>query len=381
MAFYTNLKPQAESAQYITESFDEVVASAIEEGFEYTGMDFDEMAMGHVVEAEENYNKLMMAIGIHEASEFAKTGEEVVYTEGVLTDIKDKIVAFVKSVWNKIVSIFKRFIAMFDAWNKDDKAFLDKYKSEIVKRMGKMKDFKFTGYKFSNLDNTAAAITECQTQADIYKKNDNPYFTKATGDDKSTDTETNEEKFDDNIETMRGTILKKIDSKAGTSYTASEFSKGLFEAYRSGESSKQELDDKDINISTIMNELATNKEAKKTAKENYDKAKRVCDGFIKDLESADKTAIKGITGKSDDADADKEKAALSRSLNLQIRYIKAALSIMQVVNGAHLTALKDRSRQNKAICAKLVGTVKAESASWEHNIEEGASFLSSVTLR
>lgn len=360
MAIFTN--PKTVTASSITESFDEVTASAIEEGVEYSGLDLDEMAMSHVAESEENFNKIMMAIGIHEASVYAESGEEVVYTEGTLSDIKDKIVSFIKAVWNKIVSIFKRFIAMFDAWNKDDKAFLDKYKGELVKRAGKLKDFKFSGYTFTKLDKGSEGIKKCEDIAKVAKEYDNEI------------TDKDEEDFDETIEQKRGEVLAAMSGSTG-SYTASEFSKELFELFRNGESNKSELDK--IDLTSIMSDLAGSKEARKQAKSAYDNAKKVCDGFIKEVEALDKTAVKNIKG--NDSTSDETNVKASRKYNHAIRMIRAALSIMQVVNGAHLTALKDKSRQNKAICVKIMSSVKAEAAgSWEYEIEEGASFLAGV---
>ena len=305
MAIFTN--PKSVTASSITESFDEVTASAIEEGVEYSGLDLDEMAMSHVAESEENFNKIMMAIGIHEASVYAESGEEVVYTEGTLSDIKDKIVSFIKSVWNKIVSIFKRFIAMFDAWNKDDKAFLDKYKGELVKRAGKLNDFKFSGYKFTIESKGFQGITACGKIATLTRDDD------ITVDDKQ------EEDFDDEIDKKRGEVLNAMGGSSG-SYTASEFSKELFELFRNGESSKSELEK--IDLTTIMSELAGSKEARKKAKTADDNSKKLCDGFIKAIESSDRDAVKNIKGNK--PEDDKKNIQASRNYNYKIRMIRAA---------------------------------------------------------
>ena len=382
MAIFTNFKSEANA---ITESFADVTATALEESFEYTGMDLDEMAMAHVAEAEANYSAIMTAIGIHEAQTFAETGEEVVYTEGTLSDIKDKIIAFVKSVWNKIVELFKRFIRMFDAWNKDDKAFLDKYKAEINKRVGRLKDFKFQGYKFTHLDRASAAVAACAigTASELGR------IINASGGITVNDEEIKrqEENYSDFEEESRGEILSVITGSNGGSLTASEFSKELFMAFRDGEESKQTLDDSDINLNTIMQELATSKTARKNAEDAYKNCKKACDTIIKNLEKADKGMLKAMTDKDhqSNSQADKDRreglSMGSRALNLKIRVARTALSIMQTVNGAHLTALKDQSRQNKAICVKAMNGIKAESVGvWEHEIEEGASFLSGVKL-
>ena len=357
-----------------TESFADVTATALEESFEYTGMDLDEMAMAHVAEAEANYSAIMTAIGIHEAQTFAETGEEVVYTEGALSDIKDKIVSFIKSVWNKIVAIFKRFIRMFDAWNKDDKEFLNKYKAEINKRVGRMKDFKFTGYKFTiekaNAEKAIAGLT-LNSVIGLFALN--------TVD--ASKLEDIEENFDDKTEELRGATIAAMGGSSGA-LNASEFSKELFMVFRDGEDSKTELSDSDIDLNKIMGELATNKESKRNAEKVYKECKRVCDQAIKEFEKQDKDALKqSVDVKGKEEGERKAASAVSRAINLKIRALRAALAIMQTINGAHLTALKDQSRQNKAICVKAMNGIKAESVGyWEHEIEEGASFLSGVKL-
>ena len=363
MAIFTN--PKSVTASIITESFDEVIATAIKEGIEYTGMDMDEMAIGHVVESEENFNKIMMAIGIHEATVYAESGEEVVYTEGTLSDIKDKIVSFIKSVWNKIVGLFKRFMSMIDSWTKDDKEFLKKYKGELVKRAGKLKDFTFNGYKFTIGNKPTLGI------AHLTKK-----VTEVNADsfDKYTDEDQTEDNYTDIEEKERGELLAAMGGSSGT-YTASEFSKELFELFRNGESSKTELEN--IDITSVLGELEGSKTARKEAEKAFKDAKRICDDFIKEIERTDKTTIKSINGK--DKDTDKNSIKASKILNHKARLIRMGLSALQTINGAHLTALKDQSRQNKAICVKIMSSVKAEAAgSWEYEIEEGTSFLSNV---
>ena len=76
--------------------------------------DFTEGAMVAVAESETNYTKLMMGIGIAEAVAYSETGEAMVYTEGFISDVVDKIKAFFKKLWDKIKAVFKGFVLMFD---------------------------------------------------------------------------------------------------------------------------------------------------------------------------------------------------------------------------------------------------------------------------
>ena len=320
MAIFTN--PSTVTASTITESFDEVIATAIEEGIEYTGMDMDEMAIGHVVESEENFNKIMMAIGIHEATVYAESGEEVVYTEGALSDIKDKIVSFIKSVWNKIVGLFKRFMSMIDSWTKDDKEFLKKYKGELVKRAGKLKDFTFSGYNFTIENKATKGIAFLSTVA---ATNNNAQFNNFK--DKT------EEDYSDIEERIRGAAINSMGGSSGT-YTASEFSKELFELLRDGESSKVELEN--IDITKILGELEGSKTARKEAEKAFKAAKKACDDFIKEIERTNKDTIKSIDGK--DKTEDDKNIKSSKILNHKARMTRLALSLMQVITGAHLTA-------------------------------------------
>ena len=67
-------------------------------------------------------------------------------------------------------------------------------------------------------------------------------------------------------------------------------------------------------------------------------------------------------------------------VNIWAKIRKDALAIAQVVNGAKLTALKDRNRQAKAICVALIGRKSIKESYDDHSYNEGASFLSELNF-
>ena len=132
MGFFNNV--YNEGALYAGSDFDNLMNDPVEPSSEY--LEFDEAALVAVAESEENYNAIIRSIGITEATYFAQTGREMVYTESVLGSIFTKIKEFLKKVWEKIKALFKRFLMMFDKFSKDDKSFLKKYEKAVRRASG-----------------------------------------------------------------------------------------------------------------------------------------------------------------------------------------------------------------------------------------------------
>ena len=342
---------------------------------------FMEEAIMGVAESENNFNKIMRTIGIYEVSQFSQTGEEVVYTEGTLGSIIESVKKFLLSVWEKIKALFKRFVMMFDSWNKSDKDFVKKYKGEVVKRMANLKDFTYKGYKFTNLDNADVYVTVDKTKLSSYADG----VINATVNDSKVELKEIEklyEDFEDDKENARGEIVAKISKSSASSYTESEFAKALFEAFRDGESEKQEIDLDGSGITNIFAELMNSAKAKKDIDKAYKDSKRFIDKMIKQLENADKKALQSMKG--EDRTADDKSAVKSKALQYVISAYRFLSSMLHVVDGALLTALKDRSRQNKSVMVKIISNVRAdtsESASWEHPYYESSSLLDNVDLK
>ena len=346
--------------------------------------DFTEGAMVAVAESETNYTHLMMGIGITEAVAYSETGEPMVYTEGFISDVVDKIKAFFKKLWDKIKALFKRFVLMFDQYFKNDKDFLKKYKSRILK--SSTKDMTYNGYPFSkakgvtsgtyinsdsidDIKNAIAAIDK-DIQDGIAKQGIDP-ATNSAGVDKFA------EQREDMLDNFRATTIEKSGS-----VDASDFAEELFE-YFHGNTTKESLSDSDpeINTSNCIMILEKNKEATKAIQKILDKIGKIFDDMIKEVEKGMKETNAKYTDDNNGKKIDKE-ANNTKFVNAKISLYRGISSIMTQYFGAALTASKDMNRQARAICAKAIvksGKINEESAGSEYF--GGGSFLSGVVFK
>ena len=418
----------------------------------YEGEDFTEGALAAVCDIHENYNLFMNQIGIAELAAVENTGSLMVYTEGVLGDMVNAIKNFLKKIWEKIKSLFKRFMMMIDSYTKNDKEFITKYKKEIYSGKG-LEDFSFKGWKFNKdaFTKTKDVCDQCTLDSKI--------FNWQAGKTDKTEEELKrlEEKYDDMLEDGRGKIISLLGGKSGK-YDSSEFTKELHAVFRSGEESKEELDDKDINamggISGIANELMTSSDLKKTINNNIKAAKKAINTDEKEVErkqneffksqpmdkdEADKetkdysdfsytSGQKGSKGHTETEDefydriskngskmkkgsknfkasydankqttpdipakdasfsfgktTNKEVAnRKAKSFSIMIRAVRDTKSVLLQVEGACLNALKERSRQNKAIIIKYVAHKPKKESGFTESVQMGYTPFSNIVLR
>lgn len=346
--------------------------------------DFTEGAMVAVAESETNYTKLMMGIGIAEAVAYSETGEPMVYTEGFISDVVDKVKSFFKKLWDKIKALFKRFVLMFDQYFKNDKDFLKKYKTRILKSSNK--DMTYSGYPFqkatglSGFNPTKFDAASLQTTIEAklaavasYDSNDNA--------DGSRDGNTMSEKREEIIDTIRGTLVNK------TSVDSSDFHDEVFE-YFHGSTSKETLDDSDpdMNLSNCIAVIEKAKDATKAAQRALDSIGKYIDQVVKNIEKAMKEKNAAYTDAKDDDKVKKTKAEKeannTKFVNIKISLYRDTASVLTQFYGAYLAALKDQNRQARAICANAIvksGKINEESAGSEYF--GGGSFLSGVVFK
>lgn len=297
-------------------------------------------ALAIIGESEQNYNILMKSIGIAELNYFEENGQEVVYVEESASAFFETVKKFFISLWEKIKGLFKKFFAMMDSYTKSDKAFVEKYKKHLLGV--DTRDFTYNGYEFGP-DKTdmkiESVISRLDTVIGEYVKDGN-----------NEDTVKNIEKKDDAIEKMLGTAL------GDTSLTRSEFSKELFKKFRKGEDSKQELDK--IDVSDLMAIILGTKDITKTAKDNYKGIEKDIKDAIKEIENKEKELSKNLVVKDNDGHLKnpdtKNNGIAMRAIHFKIELMKEKQNIVQTVNGASLTAIRDQNRQAKAICVSLM---------------------------
>lgn len=311
-----------------------------------------------VAESEANYNAIMQAVGVAELAVFESTGMEMVYEAGDVKGFFGKMKEFFLNLWEKIKGLFKKFFAMFDSYVKNDKDFVNKYKKDILS--ANTKGFKYKGFNFT-LD--AVDVEKAATKIDSLLPNSTP--------SNKAGLEEFVRKHEDRVELvekMRGAAIGE------SSLEAAEFTKELFAKLRSGEDTKEELDNVSAHDQLIA--ISENSALKKAAEKQYKDLEKEVKDAIKSLEKAEKDLLKGVPNKGD-KEATELRALEIKAANVHVANLRDKLNVLQIVNGAKLTAIKDCNRQAKAICVALMNyKPKNESTSV---YESG--FLAGVTIR
>lgn len=329
---------------------------------------YHEAAIAVVAESESNFNTLMMAIGLHENKMIRESGE-CVYNEGALGNFWEKVKKFFVSIIAKVKGIFNSFMSRFDAQFKGGKAFFDKYKTQLAEKFSKVdKDkLKFTGYKFSHQGEANQKLSSIGSD----------YISKVKGnlsDSEASALIAEREKVDETLEKMRGGLI-------GTgSYTASEFSKELFQYFRGGQSSKEDVSEM-VNFAYLSGVLGTDK-LKKTIESSYKNIEKSINDVIKACDSASKSAID--TQVSSDASSDAKGSAQKRTAAypVVVSILKGAILIKQTYVAAQMQAIANEISQAKGFASQVIRAGVKESASWAH-YTEGATddFLGTVEFK
>lgn len=350
-----------------------------------------EAALNIVAESELNFNKLMQAVAKDELGYLQENGVEMVYESGTASGFIEKLKAFFLKIWEKIKGLFRKFFAKINSYLIDDKKFADKYKDRIIN--ANLKDFKFKGFKFTNLDSNSAqakdmfdAAIEKLDVANTFKNYSNNFGKVAdavkinTGSSSKDDIKKNIEQFNDNeqdlLEEARGATI------GCGSCTSTEFTEELFKYFRDDETSKEEkeLSDLGTNPSDLLSIISTTKKTIDLTKKDLSDFERSIKTVTKELDKASRDLTNAIPDKNKDKDDQEAMSIAVQIVNIWAKMRKDALAIAQVVNGAKLTAIKDRNRQAKAICVALVGRKSIKESYDDYSYNEGASFLSELNF-
>ena len=313
-----------------------------------------EGAYAIVAESEANYNKIMQAVGVAELAVFESTGEEMVYEAADVKGFFGKVKEFFVNLWEKIKGLFKKFFAMFDSYVKNDKDFVSKYKKHLLSV--NTRDFKYKGYNF-----TIDAVSVNKADSAINK------IIPAMEDKKALLAIEDRAEL---VEKMRGAAIGESSLEAG------EFSKELFKKLRSGEDAKEELDN--ISVTDLLMAISENSNLKKEAEKNFKDIEKSIKEAIKTTNKLQDRILK-VTPDKSDKDATTLRAEEIKAASTHVANLKDKLAIVQLVNGAVLTAIKDKNRQSKAICVALMN-YKPKNESYDFT-NESAGFLAGVTIR
>lgn len=321
-------------------------------------------AMQHVLESEENWSKIMEAVAFDELSYFAENGTEMIYESSRISGFIAKVKDFFKKIIEKIAGLFKKFIAMIDAFTKSDADFIKKYRNQLIK--ANTKNFEFKGYRFTT---SAVDINKCDSVMESHIKSIMPEFKSSIDVTKLKDTvQKVRENREDILENLRGKCVGQ------TSVESGEFQKKLFKKLRNGEESPVTIEK--VNVSELLSAISGGSAAKKAAEKAYKDLKKSIEDKIKALDKMEKEYTKDVPDK-DSTKSAKASAAVSY-ISTYSGLLRDQASILQTVNGAVLSAIRAENRQAKSVCVKLL----SYSPKNESYLDESASgsFLDSVQL-
>ena len=340
-----------------------------------------EGALMHVYENECNYNALMKAVGISELKYYQETGRDLfIHEAGAFAGFLSKAKAFFKKVIEKIKQIFHKFAAVMNQYTMSDKKFVKQYSKEINRK--DISDFTFNGYTFEGLDKAVTASIDVRDEfKDIYSGDLNKDDKKSMG---------KMEEDSDGIDRQRALFARKITGGNASSLDESEFRDELKDFMYGNNGEKEELDGKDIDKRKLLQWIEG---ADRTIKD-ADRSQKACikaiDGYIKKIEEFEKELNKKgstykSTGLADDDENeinDGSKDAYQKGINAYIAEVKAESNNITIFFGMLTGALKDRNRQSKAICVKIIGYNKKESANYGYYGESSVDDLfAGVTIR
>ena len=308
-------------------------------------------AMMHVYENECNYNAIMKAVGLSELKYYQETGKDLfVHEAGAFDGFIAKMKAFFKAVIEKIKSIFKKFVAMFDQYTISDKQFVKKYGDQLIRK--DLKDFEFTGYKFGDFAKVQRSVEVAggalQKVLDTYTsshKKDSNYDTDEYDNRYYKDSDVVNEKK----EKHRANVIGQSGKMDET-----EFKDKLKELLY-GDDNKETLDNISIRdqLSIIENTKDDIKKVEKTQKE----IEKGINDLLKTLDKLPSEIRKQYSYSSDNKLTDQQDKRINnaiRNINDVYDVSKSMSNDITIAFGMIVQAYKDRNRQAKAICVKAL---------------------------
>ena len=312
-------------------------------------------ALMHVYENECNFNAIVKSVGLSELKYYQETGKDLFLNEaGAFSSFIAKVKEFFKKVLEKIKAIFHKFMAVINSFVMKDKEFVKKYGNEI--RRKDITDLEFNGYKklieASGFD--IDYVDKFEKLVNIYKMLEPQE--KDLGDI--------EKKKNEN----RGTLIEKTGE-----YTRTEM---LEEIREQTYGDKETFDVTDTIRANAVSDIENTSKATKAYKEAYGKLDKTLKQIISDLEKAEKDYVNLGDFKEEDAGSNDdpkefvknknaERTKKIQNFNGRINLIKELADDATALHGFFAGAIKDVNRQSRAICVKIIGYKKQESARLE----------------
>lgn len=278
-----------------------------------------------IAEAEINFNKIMMAIGVHEISE-AAAGREVVYeavdVKGLFARAKKWVVDFFTKVWQTL----KRFGANIAAAFKTNKQLADKYGDRIKSGYGSYsKDGKkMKMWDFPNLDTALAGNKDnAFSNAGVTKIMDRA---KGSGDSSTI-----------SVDMVDSTVKDYRKTLCGEACDASDLREKMHD-YIYGKEKKEGY----MGADAVIAALGSGK-AIKDARKSMDKAKKEYKDAIKKLNDIERSATKAAN-KDGATQNDKDNMASAvRAIDIMKQVLTASQVARSVIlSGAHARQIQAR---------------------------------------
>lgn len=278
-----------------------------------------------IAEAEINFNKIMMAIGVHEISE-AAAGREVVYeavdVKGLFARAKKWVVDFFTKVWQTL----KRFGANIAAAFKTNKQLADKYADRIKSGYGSYsKDGKkIKMWDFPNLDTALTGNKDnAFSNAGVTKIMDRA---KGSGDSSVI-----------SVDMVDSTVKDYRKTLCGEACDASDLREKMHD-YIYGKEKKEGY----MGADAVIAALGSGK-AIKDARKSMDKAKKEYKDAIKKLNDIERSATKAAN-KDGATQNDKDNMASAvRAIDIMKQVLTASQVARSVIlSGAHARQIQAR---------------------------------------
>ena len=304
-------------------------------------------AMDIMIENEQNFSAIMKAVGFDELSYFEETGTIMVYENSTVKSLFTRLKEFFEKAYIKIKELFKSFIAILDRWIKNDADFVNKYRTHLMQV--DTKGFEYKGYIFTidkfNMGRAAKDTISYINSLGLQSNGVGPYVDSSKINSQIESVQKWNSKKDDHIEILRGKV-----AGVNNKLTAKEYHEKLFAKLRNNENKPGIVTS--VDIYKLLETISTFKQAKKNAEDYFKELTKAINSVINDLNNQEKDIIKTL-GDTDRAKAEGRSAAIKYAATLASAQ-KDRLNILQVAQGALMSAMKQENRQAKAVCSKLV---------------------------
>lgn len=310
-------------------------------------------AMMHVYENECNYNAIMKAVGLSELKYYQETGKDLfVHEAGAFDGFIAKMKAFFKAVIEKIKSIFKKFVAMFDQYTLNDKQFVKKYGDQLIRK--DLKDFEFTGYKFGDFAKVQRSVEAAGGSLNKYLSDYTSSHKKDSNYDKDDNYDNKYYKDSDEVNEAKEMARADVIGQHSGKMDETEFKDKLKELLY-GDDDKETLDNISIRdqLSIIENTKDDIKRVEKTQKE----IEKGINDLLKVLDKLPSEIRKQYSYSSDKKLTDQQDKRINnaiKEINDEYDVCKSQSNDITVAFGMIVQAYKDRNRQAKAICVKAL---------------------------